>query len=233
MWSGPRNVSTALMYSFAERPDTRVLDEPLYGHYLKTSGALHPGREQVLAAMDNDGHRVMGRLATERCDRPVMFAKQMAHHWIDLDRALLGPFQHFFLIRDPRHALPSLARVLDEVDLESTGLPAQIRLLDDLRSLGLDPFCVDSGDLLKNPAAVLQATCLRLGLGFDPGMTRWEPGPRPDDGIWASWWYESVHRSTGFRPYREPADVVPDDLRPLLRRCLPLYARLREFAIAN
>ncbi|MGD8907160.1 MAG: sulfotransferase family protein [Gammaproteobacteria bacterium] len=233
MWSGPRNVSTAMMYSFAQRPDTRVLDEPLYGHYLKSSGARHPGREQVMAAMDTDGDRVMRRLASEPGDRPVVFAKQMAHHWTDLERALLKPFQHFFLIRDPRHALPSLARVLEKVDLEATGLPAQVRLLEDLQSLGQQPFCVDSRDLLKNPADMLEAICRQLGLSFDSGMTRWEPGPRSEDGVWAPWWYESVHRSTGFRPYREPADAVPDPLRALLRRSLPLYSRLRKFAIGN
>jgi hypothetical protein len=219
------------MYSFAQRSDTRVQDEPLYGHYLKSSGAQHPGREQVMAAMDMDGDRVMRRLAGEPCDRPVLFAKQMAHHWVGLDGTLLGPFRHFFLIRDPRHTLPSLARVLDKVDLEATGLPAQTRLLDALQSLGLRPFCVDSRDLLESPADMLEAVCRHLGLRFDPGMTRWDPGPRPEDGVWAPWWYENVHQTTAFRPYRKPAGTLQGELRDLLRQCLPLYSRLREFAI--
>lgn len=231
MWSGPRNVSTALMYSFAERPDTRVVDEPLYGHYLRVSGARHPGRDDILASMDTDGESVMGRLATDPCDRPVLFAKQMAHHWLELDARLLTAFDHFFLIRDPRQMLPSLAKVLDSVDLHATGLPAQVGLLDALQSLGLEFFCIDSGDLLKSPKGVLAVACRRLQLDFDPDMTHWQPGPRPEDGVWAPWWYASVHRSRGFEPYRPTTAPVPEALHGLLAQCQDLYSRLREFAI--
>jgi hypothetical protein len=233
MWSGPRNVSTALMYSFAQRHDACVVDEPLYGHYLRVTGVRHPGREQVLAAMDTDGRRVMSRLAEDPSDSQVLFAKQMAHHWTGLDARLLEPFEHFLLIRDPRHMLPSLAQVLETVTLEDTGLPAQIRLLDQLRSLGKEPFCLDARDLLRDPARMLAATCARLGLDFDAGMTEWDAGPRREDGVWAPWWYANVHRSTGFRPYRPGTRTIPEDMQGLLNPCDELYSRLRRLAIQD
>jgi hypothetical protein len=156
------------MYSFAQRHDACVVDEPLYGHYLHVTGVRHPGREQVLAAMDTDGRRVMSRLAEDPSDRQVLFAKQMAHHWTGLDARLLEPFEHFLLIRDPRHMLPSLAQVLETVTLEDTGLPAQIRLLDQLRSLGKEPFCLDARDLLRDPARMLAATCASSATSSPP-----------------------------------------------------------------
>ncbi len=231
MWSGPRNVSTALMYSFAQRDDTRVVDEPLYGHYLASSGARHPGRDTVIRAMDTDGRRVMDRLAVEPADRPILFAKQMAHHWVGLDSRLLRPFEHFLLIRDPRDALPSLSKVLDKVSVADTGLPAQAHLLEELQRLGMQPFCLDSKDLLDNTESMLEAVCRRLGLAYDPAMTRWPAGPRPEDGVWAPWWYANVHRSTGFRPYRSSSEPLSEELQCLLPQCLELYSRLRGRAI--
>jgi len=233
MWSGPRNVSTALMYSFGQRADTRVVDEPLYGHYLRVSGAEHPGRTAVLQAMDTDGRRVMDRLATEPLDRNVLFAKQMAHHWVELDIHLLEPFEHFLLIRDPREMLPSLAEVLDDISLRDTGLPDQAHLLDCLVAAGRRPFCVDSRDLLSDPERMLSAICQRLGLEFQPVMTAWEPGPRPEDGVWAKWWYSNVHRSTGFRPWRPGSKALSPRYEPLLAGCLDLYEKLREYRIQD
>jgi len=177
MWSGPRNVSTALMYSFAQRSDTRVVDEPLYGHYLRVSGARHPGRETVLAAMHSDGSGVMVGLATEPVDRDVLFAKQMAHHWVGLDISLLQAFENFLLIRDPREMLPSLAEVLDDISLRDTGLPDQVGLLEGLLAAGREPFCVDSRDLLSDPRRLLSLVCRRLGLEFQPAMLRWQAAP--------------------------------------------------------
>ncbi len=233
MWSGPRNVSTALMYSFAQRSDTSVVDEPLYGHYLHVTGAGHPGRETVLRVMDTDGGRVMRRLATDPGQKEVLFAKQMAHHWVDLEPQLLDPFEHFLLIRDPREMLPSLAEVLDDISLRDTGLPDQVRLLDCLLSAGKEPFCVDSMDLCSDPDRLLAGICRRLGLEFQPGMTEWKPGPRPEDGVWAQWWYANVHRSSGFRPWRPTRKVLPPGHDELLAGCLDLYGRLREYRIQD
>ena len=229
MWSGPRNVSTALMYSFAQRDDTRVLDEPLYGHYLKTSGAAHPGRDEVIAAMECDGDAVMRRLVTEPLDRPILFAKQMAHHLVDVDRSWLERADNFFLIRDPFEMLPSLAEVLDRVRLGDTGLENQVEIVRQLEKGGRDPFCIDSRELLLDPPSVLRQACERLSIPFQDSMLSWPAGPRPEDGVWAKYWYDGVHRSTGFQRWRGPKREMPEDLLPLFEQCRELY----EFLFAR
>ena len=231
MWSGPRNVSTAMMYSFAQRPDTRVVDEPLYAHYLRETGVSHPGREQVLAAQDGDGTAVLRRLLGEPADRPVLFAKMMAHHLVGLDPAPVARARNFFLIREPAAMLSSLARVLDRIELRDTALDLQVRLARMLEERGEPVTCVDAGGLLRTPRAVLERLCRCLGLDFHPGMLSWEAGPRPEDGVWAPHWYARVHRTTGFGPWRPAPDSVPAGLEPLLERCRPLYDFLLERAI--
>lgn len=231
MWSGPRNVSTAVMYSFAQRPDTAVIDEPLYGHYLSVTGAPHPGRDEVLAAMELDGNRVMSQLPRQSAGQPILFAKQMAHHLAGIDYGLLRDSQHFLLIRDPLEMLPSLARVLPSPRLEDTGLVCQVELFTALRSFGQDPFCIDARELLLDPGSILTQACKRLDLEFVPCMLQWPPGPRPEDGVWAPHWYANVHRSRGFAPWRAPSDPFPDTLRPLLHECRPYYQRLFDHAL--
>ena len=232
MWSGPRNVSTALMYSFAQRRDTRVVDEPLYAHYLRVSGANHPGREDILNAMPADGHNVMAQLASADCEADVLFAKQMAHHFVDLDMSLLEPFEHFLLLREPREMLPSLLEVLGDATLRDTGLPDQVSLADGLDSIGKPPFCLESKALLLDPERALRAVCARLDLDFDPVMLAWPPGPRPEDGVWAKWWYANVHKSDGFQPWRPSSRTLPEEHQALLEQCLALYQRLQRFSIS-
>ena len=231
LWSGPRNVSTALMYSFAQRPDTVVVDEPLYAHYLAVSGARHPGRAEVLASQDKDGNAVMRALAEEPVARPVLFAKQMAHHLVDIDLAWLEHFDNVLLIRDPAEMLPSLAAVLPEVSLRDTGLESQARLVERLEAAGGRPFCIDARLLLLDPPGVLRAVCERLGLSFFPSMLSWPLGPRPEDGVWAKYWYASVHRSSGFRPWRPSNRDMPPGLERLHEACRPFYAFLLKRAV--
>ena len=232
MWSGPRNVSTALMYAFRQRPDTEVLDEPLYGHYLRTSGADHPGRDEILAAMETDGERVVREvLLASPTSAPVQFFKNMAHHLRGLDRGFLDQMTHLLLTRDPREMLPSLAQHLPDPTLADTGFEEQIELLEHEKRAGRPPVVLDARELLLDPEGVLREACHRLGLTFEPAMLRWSPGPRPEDGVWAQYWYESVHASTGFAPYRPKTDPFPDYLEPLLDVCLPYYERLSAHAI--
>lgn len=230
VWSGPRNVSTALMYSFAQRADTRVVDEPLYGHYLRVSGARHPGRESVLAAMDCDGDRVVRDLVLGPCDRPVHFLKMMAHHLVELDWGFLSRTTNVLLLRDPREMLPSLAVQLPRPELRDTGFALQTRLLDHLRGLGQEPCVLDARELLLDPHGVLTQLCERLGLVFDERMLSWSPGPRPEDGVWAPHWYANVHRSSGFERYRPRRDPLPPELTALYEQCLPHYQRLHALA---
>jgi hypothetical protein len=231
VWSGPRNVSTALMYAFRQRPDTVVLDEPLYGHYLKVTGADHPGDDEVLAVVDNDGERVVREILLGPCERPVHFFKNMAHHLTHLDRAFLGGLRNVLLARDPVEMLPSLAQQLPEPTLRDTGLLKQVEILGHVLRSGEDPIVLDARDLLLDPRGVLREACARIGIPFYEGMLRWPAGPKPEDGVWAKHWYGNVHASTGFSAYRAKDDAFPADLLPLLEECRPLYEQLKRFAI--
>ncbi len=231
MWSGPRNISTALMYSFAQRDDTKVVDEPLYAHYLHETGADHPGREEVMASQEKDGTAVLRDLLCGESTCAVLFVKQMAHHLVGIDMARLDEARNVLLIRDPRYMLPSLVRVLGDVTLADTGLEKQVAILEHLERRGLDPFCIDSRELLRNPETILRGVCDRLGLPFQRCMLAWPRGPRAEDGVWAKYWYEGVHRSSGFQPWKPSTREIPAQFEPLLDQCIELYDILFERAI--
>lgn len=231
LWAGPRNVSTALMYAFARRSDAFVIDEPLYAHYLRVSGADHPGREDVLRAQDSDGAVVVRDLILADHDRPVVFMKQMAHHLIDLDLDFLRSTTNVLLIRDPAEALPSLARQIPRPELADTGMAMQERLLRDLADEGKTVPVLDAREVLLDPAGVLQTLCERIRIPFERSMLSWPAGARPEDGVWAPHWYGNVHRSTGFAPYRRKTEPFPEELRLVLDECRPIYDRLYAEAI--
>lgn len=231
VWSGPRNVSTALMYSFRERSDTTVVDEPLYGHYLRVTDASHPGKEVVLAHLETDGVRVVQGTLLGAYATPVVMFKNMAHHLIGLDRDVLTRLTNVLLTRDPEEMLPSLAQQLPGPTLRDTGLPEQLEILETVLASGQPPLVVDAARLLQNPEAVLRELCRRLGLEFDPAMLSWREGPKPEDGVWAPHWYANVHASTGFAPYRPKIEPFPERLKPLLELCAPLYAKLEAHAL--
>ena len=231
LWSGPRNVSTALMYSFAQRDDVRVVDAPLYGHYLRTSGSPHPGAADVMAAMDCDGDRVMAELlGADQADGRRLFIKHMAHHLVDLDLNFLKSTENIFLIRDPREMLPSLTVQVPAAALADTGLKRQWDLYESLVADGQQPAVLDSRELLLNPKVVLTALCEHLGLPFTDNMLEWPAGPIDEDGVWAPHWYHAVHQSTGFAPYVAKTEF-PERLQPLLDECQPWYDNLYAVAI--
>ncbi len=232
LWSGPRNVSTALMYSFAQRDDIRVVDEPLYGHYLRVSGAVHPGRDAIVASMNCDGAGVMRELLARQQQNPSIrfFQKHMAHHLVGLDLGFLRDTSNIFLIRNPRDMLPSLTIQLPHATLDDTGLKRQWQIYMDLRAAGETPAILDSRELLLDPAGVLVKLCEHLGLDFDPRMLHWNAGPLAEDGIWAPHWYHVVHQSTGFAPYKSK-NGFPDNLLGLLGDCQPWYDKLYKNAL--
>ena len=232
LWSGPRNVSTALMYSFAQLPSVRVVDEPLYGHYLTVSGALHPGRDDILAAMNCDGDSVMSGLLQRQREHPAstLFVKHMAHHLVDLDLNFLAETNNIFLIRDPREMLPSLTVQLPHAQLLDTGLKRQWDLYSKLSAAGKQPVILDSRELLLDPGGILRALCAHLGLAFTDKMLTWEAGAREEDGIWAPHWYHAVHKSTGFSGYVAKTEF-PVALQPLLDDCRPWYKKLLAHAL--
>jgi hypothetical protein len=229
MWSGPRNISTAMMYAFANRPDCYASDEPLYAHYLAATGVAHPGADEVVAYGETDWRTVVAQLQAEVPDgSAVWYQKHMCHHIIEgVDLHWVGSMRHCFLIRDPREVLLSLSKKTDAVDAWATGLPQQARIIDAVRQItGTQPLIVDSRDILLDPARMLGQVCEALGIGFDDAMLAWEAGPRSCDGIWAKHWYDAVWKSTGFAPYRPRLAELPAELAGVLEEVQPIYAAL-------
>lgn len=229
MWSGPRNISTALMRSFGSRPDTAVCDEPLYAHYLLATGLDHPGRAETLASHEADWRKVAAMLTGPvPGGRHIHYQKHMSHHLLPgIDRGWLDALSHAFLIREPAAMLRSLLQKTPEARLEDTGLPQQWEIFDRIANrTGTAPPVVLASDVLKDPAAMLGRLCEALGIPYLPAMLSWAPGPRDTDGAWAPYWYAAVERSTGFAPWRgEPGPADPS-LLPLLAQCQPWYDKL-------
>lgn len=223
MWSGPRSLSTALMRAWENRRDTVVVDEPLYAFYLRQTGVDHPGRDEILASQPQDWpSAVAGLTAALPAGVEISYQKHMAHHLLpSVDRGSLRGLRHAFLIRDPRALVASYARVRRAPTLADLGLAQQVDLH---RALG-GPV-VDAGDILRHPRQALVGLCSALGVGFDPDMLSWPPGPRATDGVWGPHWYGSVWASTGFGSPPGPPPPVPASLLPLLEECLPLYDEL-------
>jgi len=222
------------MYSFAQRADTRVVDEPFYAHYLLQSGAEHPARAEVLESQPRDASVVTKNLLRASTDTSVLYLKNMAHHMVGMEKALntlLDEFQHIFLIREPAEMLPSLAKRLPEPSLRDTAYRRQFELFEMVRTSNKPLHVIDSAELLKDPEAVLQTLCSRLQIPFYPAMLSWEAGPIPEDGIWAKHWYHSVHQSTGFKPYRPGKRSLAKHLIPLYNSCNPFYQKMFVHAI--
>ena len=232
LWSGPRNISTALMYSFAQRNDTKVVDEPLYGHYLLVTGVKHPGREEIMDEVNCDGKLVMDNLVklSDLNGKKVLFLKQMTKHLVDIDRNFLTKFKNILLIRNPRDMLPSLAENIPQLNLADTGLDLQWQLYKNLKNEGVNPIVIDAKELLINPEDMLKQLCHHLKLKFFDSMLSWPAEPRKEDGVWAKYWYQSVHKSTGFQPYQTKPDF-PVKLKQLLSECMPYYKKLLSKSI--
>jgi hypothetical protein len=220
------------MRSFAQRGDTQVVDEPLYGHYLAVTDAPHPDRARLLEILETDAAAVIDGVILGLCSHDVLFMKQMVHHLTpDLDLRFLDDGVNVLLIRDPVEVISSLVKQLPEPTMRDVGLARQRELFDDLRRRGQDPPVIDARHLLLDPAHVLGRLCEHVGLAWDPAMLSWPAGSRPEDGPWAEHWYDSVRRSTGFAPYRPRDTNVPDSCRALLAECRGHYDELSRFAI--
>jgi hypothetical protein len=234
MWSGPRNISTALLRSWGSRPDTFVCDEPLYAHYLKETGLPHPGADEVIAHHESDWPRVVAWLTgSVPGGKAIFYQKQMTHHLLPaIDRGWLSQLSNCFLIREPREMLSSLLHFIPEPTLDDTGLPQQVEIFQQTAArTGRVPPVIDAQDVLQDPRNILTQLCDALGVTFDERMLRWKPGPRDTDGIWAKHWYAQVLTTTGFGGYRPKNEPVPDRLRSLLDECETLYATLRQHRI--
>lgn len=229
VWSGPRNISTAMMRSWEHRPDCAVIDEPLYAHYLAQTGLDHPGRELVLASQETDWRKVATALLGPVPEgRAIWYQKHMTHHLLPhIERDWLLGLTHVFLIRDPRDVLISYIKSRPHVTAEDLGLLQQLELFRWItQATDTRPPVLDAAEFLKAPEAQLSRLCSELGIEFMPRMLRWPAGARASDGVWAPFWYEGVVRSTGFEPWRPREASVPAALQPLIDATLPAYEEL-------
>lgn len=229
MWSGPRNISTAMMRSFENRADCVVSDEPLYGYYLDRTGLDHPMREEVMRSQARDWRQVVAAL-TGPCSAPLFYQKHMTLHLLDeVERTFMGLLTHAFLIRDPLEVAISYSKVRPEPTLLDLGFPQQSALYRHVvDTLGQEPAILDAREVLHNPEAGLRALCATVGIDFDPAMLSWPAGARVSDGVWAPHWYHGVWRSTGFRPPPEPPSQIPEHLRAVVDAARPYYDALYD-----
>jgi hypothetical protein len=235
MWSGPRNISTAMMRAWGNRADTTVVDEPFYAFYLARTGKKHPGAEEVIARGETDWRKVASSLTKDipgagQGPSRIFYQKQMTHHLLpEMEREWLARLTNCFLIRDPAEVIASYIKKNEDPELEDLGFGQQAGIFAWAREhSGKIPPVIDARDVLQNPERMLRLLCKAVGVEFDPAMLSWPPGLRETDGLWAKHWYGEVAESTGFAPYRERRAEVPERLRNVEARCRESYDLLHQ-----
>lgn len=222
LWSSPRNISTAMMYSFAQRPDTTAVDEPMYAHYLSCFNTTHPGMDEVLASMESSGEKVISDVILGSYASSIVFFKQMTHHLLQLNTDFLDKTENIIFIRNPAQIIASYAQVVQEVSLHDIGIEYQYNLFNYLHEKNLSCTVLDSGELLKNPELILKKLCRKIEIVFFPEMLNWPAGPKSYDGVWAKYWYSNVHKTTGF-------EIQQTSQRPLPAHYEDLYLKSKKY----
>ena len=235
MWSGPRNLSTAMMYSFGNRADCAVMDEPFYAAYLKQTGIQHPMREEILAAHEADAGKVVAQITGSiPGDLPHVYQKHMPQHMVEgLPTDWAVDFKNVFLLRHPARVVASFSAKYDATTLHDTGFVQQAQLFDDMSKSGPRPLVIDSHDIRANPRKMLQALCAALALDWDERMLAWPAGGRKEDGIWARHWYGAVHKSTGFAGPEGDLPQLTGNAAEIVDAAMPHYEKLKAFAILS
>ena len=232
MWSGPRNISTAMMRSWENRPDCTVVDEPFYACYLHETGLPHPGREAIVASQSVDREEVFRQLAEQPVATPIFYQKHMTKHMPPgMDMAWCAGLQHCFLIRDPAEVIVSYLKRMPSVDEHDIGIARQAELFREISSVtGKPPCVIDAADVLRDPNAVLASLCESLDVDYLPdSMLSWPPGRRESDGVWAPYWYRNVEKSTGFKRYERSVAKVPEEYREICDGARNHHAWLSSF----
>ena len=234
MWSGPRNISTAMMRTWGNRADTVVIDEPFYAYYLSATGKRHPGADEVIASGETDWRKVIAQLTGPIPNaKRIFFQKQMAHHLLpEVDREWLGAVTNCFLIREPREVIASYVKKREDPALQDLGFVQQAEIFDFVRvRTGSIPPIVDAKDVLKNPERMLRLLCDAVGVEFSESMLSWPPGMRETDGVWAKHWYGEVAETTSFQSYRARDAKMPAHLQGIHEACCDCYEKLYEYRL--
>ncbi len=226
MWSGPRNLSTAMMYSFGGRDDCSVIDEPFYATYLAKTGVVHPMQDEILASQSQDADKVTDQLLA--CvATPVFYQKHMTQHMVDgVPRGWMRQMTNVFLIRHPARVVASYAKKREGPNLDDIGFRQQAELFDHVCALGQTPVVIDSNDIRRDPERLMRALCAAIELPWDDGMLRWPIGGHASDGIWASHWYAAVHGSTGFADPEPDLPILETEYAKVTAQAMPYYDRL-------
>ena len=235
MWSGPRNISTAMMRAWGNRADTLVVDEPFYAYYLKVTDKKHPGAEEVIATGETDWRKIVAQLTKTPfpSGKRIFFQKHMTHHLLPgIDREWIVDLTNCFLIRDPREVILSYVKKNPDPALQDLGFVQQCEIFDFVcaRQTSIPPV-VEARDILQNPGRILRLLCEAMGVDFDQAMISWAPGLRETDGVWAKHWYPEVARSTSFQPAKPSDGVVPERMRAIEARCRECYEKLYQFRL--
>jgi hypothetical protein len=235
MWSGPRNISTAMMRSWGNRADTAVIDEPFYAYYLERTGKQHPGASEIIAQGETDWRKIVTLLTKDSvpADRQTFFQKQMTHHLLpEINRTWIIDLRNCFLIRDPREVILSYIKKNADPEVEDLGFVQQCEIFNFVREhTGAAPAVVDADDVLKDPDRILRLLCDAIGVDFNQAMLSWPPGLRDTDGIWAKHWYDAVERSTSFEPYKPREGDIPSSLRNIYEQCRECYQQLYKYRL--
>jgi Sulfotransferase domain len=234
MWSGPRNISTAMLRSWGNRADTWVVDEPFYAHYLTQTDHDHPGADAIIATYENDWRKVAQHLTGPIPHaKAIYYQKHMTHHMLPhMDTAWMRQVTNCFLLREPRLVVKSFAKVIAHPQIDQTGFPQQLEIFNTVRSyIGKIPPVIDAKDVLLDPRGTLSKLCDALDVPFDAAMLSWAAGKRATDGIWAQYWYAAVEQSTGFMPYEPDETPAPDYLQALVDECQAMYDELAQYRL--
>ena len=233
MWSGPRNLSTAMMYAFGNRADMHVVDEPFYGPYLRRTGLPHPMAEEIKASRPEDAFEVQQSLLGPIPDgKPHAYHKHMTQHMIDgIPRAFMSQCTNVFLLRPPARVAASFVKGYGQATEDDIGFRLQAELFDHVRAIGQVPLVIDSADIRRDPPGMLRKLCEAMDLPFDPAMLHWPEGGHAQDGVWAAHWYGSVHASTGFAGPEGPLPELDGTAARLAEAAMPHYERLRALAL--
>ncbi len=219
------------MYSWGQRKDCSIVDEPLYAHYLRVTDANHPGKEEIMKSQSQYADVVIRDVILRKYDTQFVIHKQMTHHLVEMDWSFMKSCGNIILIRNPKEIIASYSKVIPNPSMKDVGVKKQTELYDYLKKNNNLTAIVDTNQLLKNPEGILRKVCSGLGMPFDPKMLSWKPGARSEDGVWAKYWYANVHQSIGFKPYVPREIDLPEHLEGLAEQCLPYYRQLFKICI--
>ncbi len=230
MWSGPRSISTAMMRAWENRPDTLVIDEPFYAHYLKKTGIPHPGVAEVIASQSTDWREVAQQISEEASASEIFFQKHMTLHILKgMDLNWAKNLRHYFLIRDPLVIVNSYVKKRPDIRETDIGILRQFELYQQLSEITKQTIPIlDAKDVLSNPRPILEKLCQCFDIPFYEQMLNWPAGRRESDGVWAKYWYHAVEASTGFAPFKEPVIEVTEAQRQVAEDSRSFYLELYQ-----